>query len=52
MICLGCGKIVEFDCPFSEGFRNCLGEQHDFEIAAIQLNLQGYCSDCRAKRSD
>jgi len=52
MICLGCGKIVEFDCPFSEGFRTCLGEQHDFEITAIRLSLQGYCSECRAGRSD
>ena len=48
LICQGCGRIIEFDCPFSQAFLCDLGEQYDFQISAVQLNLTGYCSDCRA----
>jgi len=47
LICQGCGRVIEFDCPFSEAFLCDLGEKHEFQITAVQLNLTGYCSDCQ-----
>ena len=47
LICQGCGKVVEFECPFSQDLLRDLGEEHGFEIAGIHLDLVGYCAECR-----
>jgi len=49
-ICQGCGKVVEFECPFSQELLRDLGEEHDFEITGIHLDMVGYCAECRRKR--
>lgn len=46
LICQGCGKVVEFECPFSQDLLRDLGEEHDFEITGIHLDLVGYCAEC------
>ena len=46
-ICQSCGQVIEFDCPFSQEFLYTLGEEHDFEITGVRLNLVGYCAACR-----
>ncbi len=51
MICRGCGKVIEFKCPFSEGLIHDLGEKYDFEITGAHLDLRGYCAECRQKMS-
>ncbi|MCK4472490.1 MAG: transcriptional repressor [Anaerolineae bacterium] len=51
IICQGCGKVIEFKCPFSEELRRDLGEKHDFEITGAHLDLPGYCAECRQKVS-
>jgi len=51
LICQGCGKVVEFECPFSQELLRDLGEEHDFEITGIHLDLVGYCAECRQKRN-
>jgi Fur family ferric uptake transcriptional regulator len=47
LICQGCGKVVEFECPFTEQLVRDLGEKYDFEITGIHLDLAGYCAECR-----
>ncbi|MCD6554802.1 MAG: transcriptional repressor [Anaerolineae bacterium] len=47
LICQDCGKVVEFECPFSEQLMRDLGEKYGFEIAAIHLDLVGHCAECR-----
>ena len=49
LICQDCGKVVEFECPFSEQLMRDLGEKYGFEIAAIHLDLVGHCAECRRK---
>lgn len=51
IICRGCGKVIEFKCPFSEELIRDLGEKHDFEITGAHLDLRGYCAECRQKVS-
>lgn len=49
LICQGCGKVIEFECPFSQELRRSLSEEYDFEITGSHLDLVGYCADCREK---
>ena len=48
LICLSCGKVVEI--PPVDAVRK-LGEEHDFELAGVKLELFGYCPACRKKRA-
>ena len=51
LICRGCGKVIEFECPFSEELIRDLSEKYDFEITGIHLDLMGYCAECQRKRA-
>jgi Fe2+ or Zn2+ uptake regulation protein len=52
LVCQNCGKVVEFEWPFSEQLLQDLGEQYDFEITEIHLDLVGCCAECRQKRTN
>ncbi len=47
LVCLGCGRVIEVDCQALDAMAASLGEAHDFEIASAQIELSGYCADCR-----
>ena len=49
MICLGCGRVFEFECSHCAEIHQDLGEHHDFQITGSQVQLLGYCTDCRAR---
>ncbi|MEA3460214.1 MAG: Fur family transcriptional regulator [Chloroflexota bacterium] len=51
LICQGCGKVVEFECPFSRQLIRDLSEDYDFEITDMHLDVIGYCAECRRKRA-
>jgi len=51
LICRGCGKVIEFECPFSKELIRSLGEEHDFEVTGIHLDVMGYCAECRRKQA-
>ncbi|MFC2045421.1 Fur family transcriptional regulator [Chloroflexota bacterium] len=47
MVCLGCGRVVEFSCPLSRYVKRNVAEAGDFEITDIKAQVSGYCSRCR-----
>lgn len=47
LVCRSCGKVIEFDCPFSDELLSCLGDEHGFEITDVRLSLMGTCAECR-----
>jgi len=47
LICQTCGRVIEFDCPFSQELLRSLGDEHSFEITDVRLSLLGYCAECR-----
>lgn len=47
MVCLGCGRVVEFSCPLSRYVKRNVPEAGDFEITDIKAQISGYCSRCR-----
>ena len=50
LVCLGCGKVVEFTCSHCKQVHGHLAEQYNFEITGERVKLLGYCADCQARR--
>ncbi len=49
LICLGCGKVIEFSGDYLNGLKEKIEEDDDFEIVDSQLKVYGYCRECREK---
>jgi Fur family transcriptional regulator, ferric uptake regulator len=45
IICVKCGKVVEFCDPRVQQIKNLMGGLLDFEITHHSLNLYGYCGN-------
>jgi Fe2+ or Zn2+ uptake regulation protein len=52
MVCLGCGKVIEFTCGHCTDVHGNLAEKHGFHITGARVRLLGYCAECRAKIHD
>ena len=50
LVCLGCGKVVEFECPLSPKMQRGIAREKGFEISGVEIRMTGYCSKCRQKR--
>jgi Fe2+ or Zn2+ uptake regulation protein len=50
LVCLGCGKVIEFHNPLSRYVKRNVAEAKDFEIVDTEIRVTGYCSRCRQKR--
>ncbi|MCX8116921.1 MAG: transcriptional repressor [Desulfobacterota bacterium] len=51
LICLRCGKIVEFRDEGLEAIQNRIAKGHGFKIFHHRMELYGYCKPCLAHRS-
>lgn len=49
LICLGCGKIVEFSYDFLDDVKMKIEEKEKFQVVDSQLKFYGYCSECQKK---
>jgi len=47
LICLGCGKVVEFECPMSLKMREDVSRENGFEVISTEIRMTGYCPNCR-----
>lgn len=45
--CLGCGEILEFEEPALKRLEEQLARQYGYQIKGHQLQVQGYCANCR-----
>ena len=50
LVCLGCGKVVEFRYPLSRYVKRNVSEAKDFEIVDTEIRMTGYCPRCRQER--
>ena len=50
LVCLGCGKVVEFECPLSPKMQEDLAREKGFEITGVEIRMTGYCSKCRQNK--
>jgi Fe2+ or Zn2+ uptake regulation protein len=47
LVCLVCGRVIEMESTAFVEAALAAGEAHGFEIASAQVELTGYCADCR-----
>ncbi len=53
LICLDCGRILEFENPTIESLQGLVAQEHHFIISHHILELYGYCRHCaQQRRSD
>jgi len=50
LICLGCGKIIEFEDKALEALQNGIAQRHRFRIFHHRMELYGQCGECRSKK--
>lgn len=50
LVCLGCGKIIEFKYPLARLVKKNAVEAKDFEITGSEVRMSGYCADCRENK--
>ncbi len=50
LICIGCSKIVDGEIGLAKGLVEKLEKASGYEIVRHQLNLFGYCPQCRKNR--
>ena len=50
LLCLGCGAVVEFDCPLSHQLREDVSREHGFEITGVEVRMTGLCPKCQSKK--
>ena len=49
LVCIKCGKIVEFESDLIEQTQSEIAKSHDFEVLRHRHELYGHCSDCRGR---
>lgn len=50
LVCLGCGRVIEFKYPLARLVKINVPEARDFEIAGSEVRITGYCPDCRRSK--
>ena len=50
LVCLGCGRVIEFHYPLSRYVKRNVAETKDFEIVSTEIRMTGYCPRCRQSR--
>ena len=49
LICLGCGKIIEFEDDAIETLQNRIADRYRFKIFHHRMELYGRCGECGRK---
>lgn len=49
LVCLGCGRVIEFESPLLQRIKNQIRRGNQFEVTGAEISLQGYCSRCQGK---
>lgn len=47
LLCLGCGKIIEFKYPMSRRIKEDVTSKKGFEVTGVETWMTGYCTGCR-----
>ncbi|OYD14531.1 hypothetical protein CH333_07765 [candidate division WOR-3 bacterium JGI_Cruoil_03_44_89] len=50
LICIKCGKIIEFKSKKIEKLQKEIAGKYNFELLSYRLELYGYCEDCKKHR--
>ena len=50
LVCISCGKVVEFKCQLSQEMKENVSREKGFEVTDVEVHMKGYCSKCRQRR--
>ena len=50
LVCLGCGRIIEFEYPLAHLVKRNVVEARDFDITGSEVRMTGYCPQCQQER--
>ena len=50
LLCLGCGRVIEFKYPLALLVKANVPEARDFEIIGSEVRMTGYCADCHKSK--
>ncbi|MGB2813622.1 MAG: transcriptional repressor [Dehalococcoidales bacterium] len=50
LVCLGCGRVIEFGYPLSSYLKKEVPEAKGFEIEETEIRVAGYCVRCQRAR--
>jgi len=50
LVCLGCGRVIEFSYPLSRHLKEKVPEMKGFDINETEIRVDGYCERCRRAR--
>lgn len=50
LVCLGCGRVIEFNYPLSRYLKKNVSEAKDFDITETEIRVTGYCAKCRGQK--
>ena len=50
LLCLGCGRVIEFRRPISRYIKRNVPEARGFDIVDTEVRMTGYCPKCRHSR--
>ena len=50
LVCLNCGRVIEFQSLLSRYVKRNVAEAKDFEITNTEVRITGYCSECRQRK--
>jgi len=50
LVCLGCGRVIEFNRPLSRYIKGNVPEAKGFDIIETEVRMSGYCAKCRRSR--
>ena len=47
LVCLGCGRVIEFQYPLSRYIKKKVPEMKGFDVTETEVRVTGYCDRCR-----
>lgn len=50
LVCLDCGKVVEFGGALSQKMRRDIARKKGFEVTGVEVHMTGYCARCRRRK--
>ena len=50
LVCLGCGRVIEFHHPLSRYLKASVAEVKNFDITETEIRISGYCPECQRRR--
>jgi Fur family ferric uptake transcriptional regulator len=48
LVCVRCGKIVEFECSMIESAQDDIAQEYGFRLLRHRHELYGHCPDCQS----